>query len=251
MKKIAIYGKGGIGKSTITSNLSAAIALMGKKVMQIGCDPKADSTMNLLGGNPPKSILRFIEENGIPNTIDEITKIGFKNTVCFEIGGPTPGQGCAGRGIVTALELLNDLNAYETYKPDVIFYDVLGDVVCGGFAVPMWEGYAETVLIVTSGEKLALYSARNIIQAIRNFTARNYARLGGLILNRKNISDEIERVETFAKEMNTRILGIIPRDENINKAESEGKTTIELDPDLPISQTFIQLARYIVEKDLC
>ena len=245
MKKIAVYGKGGIGKSTITSNLSAAFASMGKRVMQIGCDPKADSTMNLLSGNPPKPILRFIEENGVPNSIDEIARIGFGNTVCFEVGGPTPGQGCAGRGIVTALELLNDLKTYKIYKPDVVFYDVLGDVVCGGFAVPMRKGYAERVIVVTSGEKLSLFAAENIVKAVRGFKNRGYASMLGLIVNLRNIPNELEKVKGFAKDMNVNILGIIPRDENINKAELQGKTVIEFNRDLPISKRFFSIAERI------
>ncbi len=251
MLKIAIYGKGGIGKSTVTSHLAAAFAAMGKRVMQIGCDPKTDSTMNLLGGQSPKPILRYLEEYGRPEDVEDIARVGFKGIVCLEVGGPTPGLGCAGRGIITAFELLDELGAYQRYRPDVILYDVLGDVVCGGFAVPMREGYAEKVLIVTSGEKLSLYAARNIIQAIRNFADRNYARLGGLILNRRNIPNEIEKVETFAREMNTKILGVIPRDENINKAELQGKTTIELDKTLQISQAFLALAKRLLEENQC
>ncbi|MDF2952908.1 MAG: Nitrogenase ATPase subunit NifH/coenzyme F430 biosynthesis subunit CfbC [Thermodesulfobacterium sp.] len=246
MLKIAIYGKGGIGKSTIASHLSASFASLGKRVMQIGCDPKTDSTMNLLGGEPPIPILRYLEKYGAPESPEEILKIGFKGVTCVEVGGPTPGLGCAGRGIITALEVLDELGVYEKYKPDVIIYDVLGDVVCGGFAVPMREGYAEKVLIVTSGEKLSLYAAQNIIQAIENFKDRNYAKLEGLVLNRRNIPQEIEKVEKFAKKMGTQILGIIPRDEFINKAELEGKTAIELNPEHLISKTFFELAKKLL-----
>ncbi len=251
MLKIAIYGKGGIGKSTVTSHLAAAFAMMGKRVMQIGCDPKTDSTMNLLGGQSPKPILRYLEEYGQPESVEEIAKIGFKGIVCLEVGGPTPGLGCAGRGIITAFELLDELGAYEIYRPDVILYDVLGDVVCGGFAVPMREGYAEKVLIVTSGEKLALYAARNIIQAIRNFADRNYAKLGGLILNQRNVAHEKEIVERFAQEMGTKILGVIPRDDNINRYEAEGKTVIEGNPELPVAKAFFELAQRILEEEGC
>jgi nitrogenase iron protein NifH len=247
MKKIAIYGKGGIGKSTITSNLSAAIATIGKSVIQIGCDPKADSTINLLGGVPPKTILSYIEENGMPKKIEEIAKTGFANTVTFEVGGPTPGQGCAGRGIVTALELLKELNAYEIYKPEVVFYDVLGDVVCGGFAVPMRKGYAEKVIVVTSGEKLSLFAAENIIKAVRNFKNKGYASLLGIIVNLRNIPNELEKVQNFAKEMNVDILGVLPRDESINKAELLGKTVIEYDKNAQISKNFYSIAKRILD----
>ncbi len=247
MRKIAIYGKGGIGKSTITSHIAASLAYRGKKVMQIGCDPKTDSTMNLLRGNPPTPILKYLDEHRDYQKLDEIAHIGFKGVVCFEVGGPTPGLGCAGRGIITAFELLDELGAYSKYSPDVVLYDVLGDVVCGGFAVPMREGYAKEVIIITSGEKLSLFAARNIVTAIKNFADMNYAKLTGLILNKRNIKNELKIVEDFANEIGTQIIGIIPRDNHINIAESQGKTTIELNPNLEISQIFIELSKIILE----
>ena len=157
MIKIAVYGKGGIGKSTMTSNLAAAFAYLGKNVIQIGCDPKADSTMNLLGGELLQPVMNFMRENDRdPESLEEISKEGYGGILCIETGGPTPGLGCAGRGIIATFNLLEDLKLFETRKPDVVLYDVLGDVVCGGFAAPIREGYAEKVLIVTSGEKMAL-----------------------------------------------------------------------------------------------
>ena len=138
MLKLAIYGKGGIGKSTTTSNLSAAFASLGKKVIQIGCDPKADSTMNLLGGSPVKPVMNYLREmDEEPETIEEISKVGYGNILCIETGGPTPGLGCAGRGIITTFSMLEDMELFETYEPDVVLYDVLGDVVCGGFSMPI------------------------------------------------------------------------------------------------------------------
>ena len=175
MLKIAIYGKGGIGKSTVTSNLSAAFASMGKRVIQIGCDPKADSTINLLGGKPLKPVIEILKDGVDPTSAKEISQEGFGGVLCIETGGPTPGLGCAGRGIIATFNLLDELGLFEEYKPDVVLYDVLGDVVCGGFAAPIREGYAEQVLIVTSGEKMALYAANNICQAVRNFEDRGYA----------------------------------------------------------------------------
>ena len=152
MIKIAVYGKGGIGKSTMTSNLAAAFAYMGKKVIQIGCDPKADSTINLLGGEPLLPVMDYLRETDEdPESIDEIAREGYGGILCIETGGPTPGLGCAGRGIIATFRILEDLRLFETYKPDVVLYDVLGDVVCGGFAAPIREGYAQKVLIVTSG----------------------------------------------------------------------------------------------------
>ena len=152
MIRIAIYGKGGIGKSTMTSNLAAAFAYLGKRVIQIGCDPKADSTINLLGGQPLQPVMDYLrEKDEEPESIDQIAKEGYGGVLCIETGGPTPGLGCAGRGIIATFSLLEDLRLFETYKPDVVLYDVLGDVVCGGFAAPIREGYAQKVLIVTSG----------------------------------------------------------------------------------------------------
>ena len=146
MLKVAIYGKGGIGKSTVTSNLAAAFAAMGKRVIQIGCDPKADSTINLLGGEPLRPVMNYMrEEDEEPEKLEDISKEGFGGVLCIETGGPTPGLGCAGRGIIATFQLLEDLKLFETWKPDVVLYDVLGDVVCGGFAAPIREGYAEKV----------------------------------------------------------------------------------------------------------
>ena len=174
MIKIAVYGKGGIGKSTVTGNLAAAFASLGKRVIQIGCDPKADSTINLLGGEPVMPVMNYLREHDDePESIEEISKEGYGGVLCIETGGPTPGLGCAGRGIITTFSLLEDLKLFEKYKPDVVLYDVLGDVVCGGFAAPIREGYASKVLIVTSGEKMALYAANNINSAVKNFADRN------------------------------------------------------------------------------
>ena len=184
MLKVAIYGKGGIGKSTVTSNLAATFASMGKRVIQIGCDPKADSTINLLGGEPLRPVMNFMrEEDEEPDELAQISKVGYGGILCIETGGPTPGLGCAGRGIIATFQLLKDMELFENYKPDVVLYDVLGDVVCGGFAAPIREGYADKVLIVTSGEKMALYAANNISSAVRNFEDRSYAKVFGIVLN--------------------------------------------------------------------
>ena len=199
MKKIAIYGKGGIGKSTTTSNLSAALASRGLRVMQIGCDPKADSTKNLMGGERIPTVLDQIREKEEGVTLDDIAFRGYGDVVCVESGGPTPGIGCAGRGIITAFEKLEELDAYETFQPDIVLYDVLGDVVCGGFAMPIRGGYADYVMIVTSGEMMALFAADNIAHAIRNFGKRGYAKLAGFIQNSRNVERENELVMQAAK----------------------------------------------------
>ena len=191
MLKIAVYGKGGIGKSTVTSHLSAAFASMGKRVIQIGCDPKADSTINLLGGKPLMPVMNYMRDfDADPDSIEQISRVGFGNVLCIETGGPTPGLGCAGRGIIATFNLLEDLQLFEKYKPDVVLYDVLGDVVCGGFAAPIREGYAEKVIIVTSGEKMALYAANNINSAGKNVEDRSYAKVFGIVFNRRNIENE-------------------------------------------------------------
>ena len=247
MIKIAIYGKGGIGKSTVTSHLAAAFATLGKRVIQIGCDPKADSTINLLGGQPLRPVMNFLrEEDEDPDTLEEISRVGFGGILCIETGGPTPGLGCAGRGIIATFQLLEDLRLFETWKPDVVLYDVLGDVVCGGFAAPIREGYAEHVLIVTSGEKMALYAANNIASAVENFEDRSYARIRGIILNHRNVVGEDEKVRAFADKRGLEIVGEIPRSDEITRFEDLGMTTVEGDPTLPVSRTFIELAQKLM-----
>jgi len=245
MKKIAIYGKGGIGKSTITSSLSAGLAMLGYRVMQIGCDPKADSTINLTDGRTVTPVMTYLREHGTCSSLADIVIEGFNGILCAEAGGPTPGLGCAGRGIIAAFNTLEDLHAFEVYRPDFVFFDVLGDIVCGGFAMPIREGYADEVIIVTSGEKMSLFAARNIKTAIDNFADRNYARLRGLILNRRGINDEEDIVRRFAAEIGAGIIGDIPHDNNIQLYEDQNKTVIQGNPELPVSQTILDIARHI------
>lgn len=250
MLKIAVYGKGGIGKSTVTSNLAAAFASLGKRVIQIGCDPKADSTINLLGGEPLKPVMNYMRERDAdPESVEEISRVGFGGVLCIETGGPTPGLGCAGRGIIATFNLLEDLRLFETWKPDVVLYDVLGDVVCGGFAAPIREGYAEKVLIVTSGEKMALYAANNINSAVKNFEDRSYAKVFGVVLNHRNVENETEKVKAFADRVGLPIVGEIPRSDEIIRYEELGKTVIEGDPALPVSKCFFDLAQLLMEEE--
>ena len=249
MLKIAIYGKGGIGKSTVTSNLAAAFAHMGKRVIQIGCDPKADSTINLLGGTTPMPVMNYMREyDEDPETIEQISKIGYGGVLCIETGGPTPGLGCAGRGIIATFSLLEDLELFETYQPDVVLYDVLGDVVCGGFAAPIREGYASKVLIVTSGEKMALYAAANINNAVKNFEDRSYASVYGIVLNHRNVEKETEKVMEFAAQAGLDIVGEIPRSDEITRCEDEGKTVIEGKPGSAVAASFFQLAEKLLQE---
>ena len=247
MLKIAVYGKGGLGKSTMTSNLSAAFSVLGKRVIQIGCDPKADSTIDLLGGEPLEPVMNFMRAYDQDPSLDQIMKIGFGGVRCLETGGPTPGLGCAGRGIISTFRLLEDLELFEREKPDIVMFDVLGDVVCGGFAAPIREGYADEILIVTSGEKMALYAANNINQAVKNFEDRSYAKVRGIILNRRNVPDEEAKVRRFAEENDLPIVADIPRSDEINTFEEEGKTVIEGDRTLPISKKFLDLAELLLQ----
>lgn len=245
MIKIAVYGKGGIGKSTTVSNVAAALAEMGLTVMQIGCDPKADSTIQLRHGEAVPTVLSLYNEKKQALRLEDMIRIGYHHVICVEAGGPTPGLGCAGRGIIATFQLLEDLKLFETYKPDVVLYDVLGDVVCGGFAAPIREDYAEKVLIVTSGEKMALYAADNISKAVKNFEDRSYARVFGIVLNHRNVENETEKVETFAKEHGFDIVGEIPRSDEIIRYEDQGKTVIEGNPESDISKCFYDLAEIL------
>lgn len=247
MYKIAIYGKGGIGKSTTACNLSAALSVMGYHVIQIGCDPKSDSVKNLMEGRRIPTVLDQLRENENADlNLSDIVFQGFNGVWCVEAGGPTPGIGCAGRGIITAFQKLDELHAKETYHPDVIIYDVLGDVVCGGFAMPIRSGYAHDVFIVTSGEMMALYAADNIVHAIRNFGPRGYAKFSGVILNARNVANEQELVGKAVGEMGGAIIATVPRDGIVQQAEGQGKTVIEAFPDSPMADVYRTLAKEIL-----
>ena len=189
------------------------------------------------------------EEDEEPEKLEDISRIGYGGILCIETGGPTPGLGCAGRGIIATFQLLEDLKLFETYKPDVVLYDVLGDVVCGGFAAPIREGYAEKVLIVTSGEKMALYAANNISSAVRNFEDRSYARVFGIVLNHRNVENENQKVEEFSKKSGIPIVGEIPRSDEIIRNEDMGRTVIEGDPKSEISRRFLGLAEMLLQSE--
>ena len=246
MIKIAVYGKGGIGKSTTAANLSMALSEMGYRVMQVGCDPKADSTGALCGGQKITTVLDAIREKGDAVELSDIVTVGDGGVICLEAGGPTPGVGCAGRGIITAFEKMEKLGAFETYRPDVVIYDVLGDVVCGGFAMPIRNGYARNVFVVTSGEKMAIYAAGNIAIAVDNFKARGYARLRGVILNCRNVDQELERVEKFADDIDSKIVSVIPRDPLVQQAETLGKTVVVAFPESALADTYREMAKSIL-----
>jgi nitrogenase iron protein NifH len=251
MRKIAIYGKGGIGKSTTTQNTVAGLAEMGKKVMVVGCDPKADSTRLLLGGLAQKSVLDTLREEGEDIDLDYVLKEGFCNTVCVESGGPEPGVGCAGRGIITSINLLEQLGAYEADKKlDYAFYDVLGDVVCGGFAMPIREGKAQEIYIVVSGEMMAMYAANNICKGIVKFAEAGGVRLGGLICNSRKVDNEEAMIQALAKRLGTQMIYFVPRDNMVQKAEINRKTVIDFDPKHPQADHYRNLARLIDANDM-
>jgi nitrogenase iron protein NifH len=251
MRKVAIYGKGGIGKSTTTQNTVAGLAEMGKKVMVVGCDPKADSTRLLLGGLAQKTVLDTLREEGEDVDLDDVLKTGFSGTRCVESGGPEPGVGCAGRGIITSINLLEQLGAYDADKAlDYAFYDVLGDVVCGGFAMPIRDGKAEEIYIVVSGEMMAMYAANNICKGIVKFAQAGTVRLGGLICNSRNVDNELQMIEELAKKLGTQMMHFVPRDNMVQRAEINRKTVIEYEPTHNQADEYRFLAKKIDENKM-
>lgn len=241
IRQIAIYGKGGIGKSTTTQNLTAGLAEAGKNVMVVGCDPKADSTRLLLGGLAQRTVLDTLREEGEDLELDKILKVGFKGTRCVESGGPEPGVGCAGRGIITSIGYLERLGAY-TDDLDYVFYDVLGDVVCGGFAMPIREGKAKEIYIVASGEMMALYAANNISKGIARYAKQGGVRLGGIICNSRNVDRELDLLKAFSAELGTQLIHFVPRDNIVQRAEIRKKTVIDFDPESAQAEVYRQLA---------
>ena len=247
MIKLAVYGKGGIGKSTTVSNLSAALSDMGYKVMQIGCDPKADSTVTLHGNQTVNTVLDLVRTRKNEFTLEDMVLQGYNGVLCVEAGGPTPGLGCAGRGIIAALEKLAEKGAYEVYKPDVVIYDVLGDVVCGGFSMPMRSGYADKVFVITSGENMAIHAAANIAMALDGFKGRGYAQLGGIILNHRNVKNEDAKVEELAEDIHSSVIAHLSRSDTVQEAEDLGKTVVEAFPDSSMAAEYRSLARTVLE----
>lgn len=230
MRQIAIYGKGGIGKSTTVQNLAAALAENGRKLMVIGCDPKSDCTRLLQGGCARKTVLEEMRSNPQGVKLEDILHEGCFGIRCVESGGPEPGVGCAGRGIITAINLLEELGAYDK-SLDYVFYDVLGDVVCGGFAMPIREGKAHEIYIVASGELMSLYAANNIAKGIARFANTGDVRVGGIICNSRLVDGEQKLVDTFAQELGTHTISSIPRDNIVQHAEIHRQTVITYAPD--------------------
>lgn len=249
IRQIAIYGKGGIGKSTTTQNLTSGLSELGKNIMVVGCDPKADSTRLLLGTLAQKTVLDTLREEGDDIELSSILKTGFNGVKCVESGGPEPGVGCAGRGIITSIGLLEQEGAY-TDDLDYVFYDVLGDVVCGGFAMPMREGKAKEIYIVASGEMMALYAANNISKGIAKYAKKSGVRLGGIICNSRNVDREIDLLTAFAKELGTQLIYFVPRDNVVQRAEINRKTVIEYEPESAQADEYRNLAKAIDENEL-
>ena len=242
MRQIAIYGKGGIGKSTTTQNLAAALAEKGKKILLVGCDPKADSTRLIRHEMSRATVLetlRQVDEEDL--SLSDLIDIGYRGIRVVESGGPEPGVGCAGRGIVTAINQLERLGAYEG-SLDYVFYDVLGDVVCGGFAMPIREGKAQEIYIVCSGEMMALYAANNICKGICRYAATGKTKLGGLICNSRLVDNEQAMVEEFARMMNTKLIRFLPRDNIVQHAECNRQTVIEFAPNSNQAEEYRHLA---------
>ena len=247
-KHIAIYGKGGIGKSTTTSNISAALAEAGYKVIQIGCDPKSDSTNTLRGGNYLPTVLDSLRESASVK-IEDISVLGFKGVLCIEAGGPVPGVGCAGRGINAAVNLLQELHLFEDYKPDYVLYDVLGDVVCGGFAVPIREGITDRVFVVSSSDFMAIYAANNLFKAINKYAPSGGAQLGGIIANGLSAPYSKSIIDDFASRTSTKVVEYVPRSLVVSQSELYGQTVIEANPKSAHADIYRNLARNIAEND--
>lgn len=251
MRQIAIYGKGGIGKSTTTQNTVVALAEMGRKVTIVGCDPKADSTRLIMHTKAQATVMDLARERGTVEDLelDEVLMEGFLGVKCAESGGPEPGVGCAGRGVITAINFLEENGAY-TEDTDYVFYDVLGDVVCGGFAMPIRENKAKEIYIVTSGEMMAMYAANNISKGILKYATTGTVRLGGLICNSRVVDKELELIEALAKRINTQMIHFMPRDNEVQRAELRKQTVIEYNPTHKQADEYRALAKKIEDNKM-
>jgi nitrogenase iron protein NifH len=251
MRQIAIYGKGGIGKSTTCQNTVAGLAQLGKKIMIVGCDPKADATRLMLHAKAQTTVMDLIRERGTVDDLElnEVLKVGFGGVKCVESGGPEPGVGCAGRGVITAINFLEAEGAYSS-DLDFVFYDVLGDVVCGGFAMPIRENKAQEIYIVCSGEMMAMYAANNISKGILKYATNGKVRLGGLICNSRNTDKEAELIEALAAKLGTQMIHFVPRDNQVQRAELRRMTVIEYSPQHAQAEEYRSLARKIAENDM-
>ncbi len=245
LRQIAFYGKGGIGKSTTSQNTLAALAEMGQKILIVGCDPKADSTRLILHQKAQDTILSLAAEAGSVEDLEleDVMKVGFNDIRCVESGGPEPGVGCAGRGVITSINFLEENGAYEGV--DYVSYDVLGDVVCGGFAMPIRENKAQEIYIVMSGEMMAMYAANNISKGILKYANSGGVRLGGLVCNERQTDKELELAEAMAAKLGTKLIYFVPRDNIVQHAELRRMTVIEYAPDSKQAEHYRTLASRI------
>jgi len=245
LRQIAFYGKGGIGKSTTSQNTLAALAEMGQRILIVGCDPKADSTRLILNAKLQETVLALAAEAGSVEDleIENVVKIGYRGIKCTESGGPEPGVGCAGRGVITAINFLEENGAYDDV--DYVSYDVLGDVVCGGFAMPIRENKAQEIYIVMSGEMMALYAANNIAKGILKYANSGGVRLGGLICNERKTDKELELAEALAGRLGCKLIHFVPRDNIVQHAELRRMTVIAYAPDCKQAGEYRQLAQKI------
>jgi nitrogenase iron protein NifH len=248
IRQCAIYGKGGIGKSTTTQNLVAGLAALEKKVMIVGCDPKADSTRLILHSKAQETIMHLAAEAGSVEDLEleDVLRNGYGDIRCVESGGPEPGVGCAGRGVITAINFLEEEGAYEE-DLDFVFYDVLGDVVCGGFAMPIRENKAQEIYIVVSGEAMAMYAANNIAKGIVKYANSGSVRLAGLICNSRKTDREAELIEALAAKLGTQMIHFMPRDNVVQRAEIRRMTVIEYDPEAKQADEYRTLAQKIID----
>jgi len=249
MRKFCVYGKGGIGKSTVVSNIAAALAENGDTIMVMGCDPKSDMTRNLIGKRIPTVLDLFRSKGPDKMEADDVVFTGFNGVYCIEAGGPEPGVGCAGRGVITAVDMLDRLGVFNDLNPDTVIYDVLGDVVCGGFAMPLRKGLADDVYIVTTCDPMAIYAANNICKGIKRFANRGTVSLGGIIYNGRSVVDEPSIVDGLAERLGTKVMGRVPMSLLVPRAELRRKTVIEYAPDSEIADTFRDLATTICENE--
>jgi nitrogenase iron protein NifH len=255
-RRIAIYGKAGIGKSITSSHLSAALSHMGEKVLQVGCDPKRDSVALLCGGIMPTILeqLKMVDaetEEPLQMTEEILDKVifkGYNDIVCCESGGPRPGIGCAGRGVLVAVQLLEEFSVLKRFGVSFAIYDVLGDIVCGGFSQPMRSGSAKEIYIVTCGEPLTLYITNEILKAVNRIINEGIdVGVAGLIDNQRNVLHEKEIVEEFAKKVGVPVMAHVPRSLKVQEAEAMGKTVLEAFPDSEQSEVYRGLAKKVLE----
>lgn len=241
--KIVLYGKGGIGKSTIAAHLSMAYALEGRRVLHVGCDPKMDSSLRLTEREDAPTLVDFIEDGTLHRrTPADLIVHGKAGIDTIETGGPEPGLGCAGRGVATLFDFL-DIHRVETWPYDVLVFDVLGDLVCGGFVAPIRYGMGDRIVIVASGELMALYAANNIARVVLHHVDEG-VRLAGIVYNVKVLDDKIrESLENFAKEIRANVLGFIAWDPRVKAAERARRTVFETEPDSEPAARFRDLAR--------